>query len=406
VLAQGRSVWRAVRVQIFVEIDCLHFVLFVTAMDDKVYRIEGASDLLTPTLAIYVDIVERNIATTLKLFENIPGRWRPHVKTAKLLRVMKMLTTKGVSNFKCATTLELVAACEAGARDVVFAFPTVGATARRVIDIARSFPEISIAVLVDSASQVSQWRNTPLGVFVDVNPGMDRTGVSQEEPELVVKLVNDVLHSGIPFRGLHYYDGHLRSPDLDIRTQEAHRGYDCLLKIVHFLQARGFDVPEVITAGTPTFPCTLTYKEFLDSSFIHRASPGTVIYGDLLSRELIPQKFGYETAALVLSRVVSHPSPVVVTCDAGHKTISMDSGVPNCAVLGWESLVPLRPSEEHLPIRAPSDSRKPSTGEIIYLAPKHICPTVNNFSDALIIEKGKVTAIDRVTARGHETAFV
>jgi D-serine deaminase-like pyridoxal phosphate-dependent protein len=65
-------------------------------------------------------------------------------------------------------------------------------------------------------------------------------------------------------------------------------------------------------------------------------------------------------------------------------------------------LTPLKPSEEHLPIESLSDDNIPSIGEKLYLVPRHICPTVNNFDQALFVVGGRVRASEAVTARGHE----
>lgn len=49
-----------------------------------------------------------------------------------------------------------------------------------------------------------------------------------------------------------------------------------------------------------------------------------------------------------------------------------------------------------------SGATSPAIGETLYLVPRHVCPTVNNFDAALIVENGRVTGLERVTARGHE----
>jgi len=92
---------------------------------------------------------------------------------------------------------------------------------------------------------------------LDVNPGMNRTGIEQNRAEEVVRVARAVLDAGLEFRGLHYYDGHLSRFDLPERTVAAHRGYDQLLALVGALEAAGMRVAEVITAGTPALPCSL-----------------------------------------------------------------------------------------------------------------------------------------------------
>ncbi len=116
----------------------------------------------------------------------------------------------------------------------------------------------------------------------------------------------------------------------------------------------------------------------------------------------LPSEWGYKPAALVVSTVVSHPKSNYVTCDAGHKSVSADAGIPTCEVAGRPDLRPLKPSEEHLPIEVLGGER-PAIGEALYLIPRHVCPTVNNFDDALIVVANRVTAVERVTARGHES---
>jgi D-serine deaminase-like pyridoxal phosphate-dependent protein len=365
------------------------------------YRIADVEMLRTPALVIYPEIVDRNIAATIRLLGGDANRWRPHVKTAKLGFVMRRLVERGVAQAKCSTTVELAAACAAGMKDVLLAYPVVGANAARVAELARENRGARVSVLVENPRQAAAWQGSVVGVFIDVNPGMDRTGMEQGDLAAIVGLVRAIDAAGVEFRGLHYYDGHVTAPALEEREKLAHRNYDRLMEIVTAVERAGFPVAEVITSGTPAFPCAAAYAPFRSARFIHRASPGTVVYNDLSSLSQLPSEWGYQPAALVVSTVVSHPKANVLTCDAGHKAVSADAGVPTCAVAGRPDLVPLKPSEEHLPIEVKSGSR-PEIGEALYLIPRHVCPTVNNFDDALIVAGQRVAAIERVTARGHE----
>jgi D-serine deaminase-like pyridoxal phosphate-dependent protein len=366
------------------------------------YHVGVTKNILTPALLIYRDLVLSNIETTLRLLNGDPSRWRPHVKTAKLGYVMSMLAGRGVTAFKCATSLELLTAIQAGATDVLVAYPAMGANARRIRDISAEHPEVAISVLVESGGQLDRWVGSGIGIFLDINPGMNRTGIEQGRAADIAELANFVCWAGLEFRGLHYYDGQLGSVPLPEREVQAHAGYDRLMHIVETLETNNVPVKEIITAGTPTFPCTLSYPGFSQPSFVHRASPGTVVYCDATALEQLPGEFGYLPAALVLSRVVSHPTSEVITCDAGHKTLSVDSGVPNCLVVGMNYLEPLHPSEEHLPMRVPEHMLSPQLGDFLYLIPRHVCPTVNNFDWALIVAQGKIVGVERVHARGRE----
>jgi D-serine deaminase-like pyridoxal phosphate-dependent protein len=371
------------------------------------YRITDIKSVLTPALVIYPEIVDANIKTTLRLMGGDANRWRPHVKTSKLGFVMKRLVEHGVVNVKCATTLELQTAAGAGAIDILVAYSMVGANARRVRELADSLPKVKISVLVENTEQIEAWKQSPISLFIDLNSGMDRTGIEQDRIDEVVKLAGEIESAGLIFRGLHYYDGQMsKYQDLPTREVMAHEGYDQVMRIVEALNKAHHCIEEVITSGTPAFPCGLSYAPFADAPFVHRTSPGTIVYGDATSLDQLPADYGYRPAAVVVSSIVSRPKADRITCDAGHKAVSADAGVPTCAIIGYPDLQPQKPSEEHLPIDIPPGATAPEVGDYLYLVPRHICPSVNNFDHALLVIDGRIVGVERVTARGHEIPLI
>jgi D-serine deaminase-like pyridoxal phosphate-dependent protein len=237
-----------------------------------------------------------------------------------------------------------------------------------------------------------------LDLFVDVNPGMDRTGVPLEDRSRVLEIAR---RAAARFRGLHYYDGHLTQPDPDQRRRAVFDCYDRLLELIGFLEDSRVRVAEVVTSGTPSFLDALEYRGFeAHPDTAHRLSPGTVVFHDLRSEEeseglhLLP-------AALLLSRVVSHPREDIVTCDAGSKSIAAEAGDPCALVLGRPELVPRRPSEEHLPLTV-REGPLPARGTELLLVPRHVCPTVNLAEQAILVEGGEVREIAAVSARAHD----
>lgn len=367
------------------------------SLDD--YRINDLSRVQTPALVLYPAFIDSNIEATIQAMNGDANRWRPHVKTAKSSDVVRRLIAHGVKQFKCATTLELLTTCEAGASDVLVAYPMVGANARRVLEIGAMHPSVAVSVLAESTDQVRQWMGHPTGIFLDVNPGMDRTGIQQDHLSETVELA---VLAGTQFRGIHYYDGQISEPDPIQRLARANEGYKQLLKLIAALGDAGIPAGEVITAGTPAMPCSLAFAPFQSGAFVHRVSPGTLVYNDLTSLDQLSSIPGLRAAALVVATVVSHPKPGRFTCDAGHKSVSADAGVPTCAVLGHPDWIPGKPSEEHLPIDTADLQDVPTIGSAVYLLPKHICPSVNQFDFALAIEDGAVLCTVEMDARGHE----
>ena len=373
---------------------------------DPRYAVSGLDDVLTPALVIYPEIIASNIERTIHLLGGDADRWRVHIKTSKLAYTLRLLVERGVLNFKCATTLELLVACQCGARDILLAYPTMGANARRVREIANEFPDVRISVLIENEEQLRQWQGSRVGLFLDLNSGMNRTGIDEGHSDDVVTLARAIGNAGLEFRGLHFYDGQYGASEEPERTRSVHAGYDRLMKIVAALDRSGIKVPELITAGTPTFPSAVSYQGFRNANFIHRVSPGTVAYCDATTMAQLPKEYGYQPAVLVLTRVVSHPRAGIVTCDAGHKAVSADAGVPTCAVVGHPELTALSPSEEHLPIAVNEGAAGPRVGEALYLLPRHVCPTVNNFNDALVVRNGAIESVEKVSARGREAPLL
>jgi D-serine deaminase-like pyridoxal phosphate-dependent protein len=69
--------------------------------------------------------------------------------------------------------------------------------------------------------------------------------------------------------------------------------------------------------------------------------------------------------------------------------------------MGHPELTPIGPSEEHLPMQV-SSGAVPALGKVLYLIPRHVCPTVNNFDAALLVRNGEIQSVEKVSARGRE----
>jgi D-serine deaminase-like pyridoxal phosphate-dependent protein len=229
----------------------------------------------------------------------------------------------------------------------------------------------------------------------DLNPGMDRTGMAEADFEEVRELIDQIQKAGLRFCGSHHYDGQIKNTDpsaaaMATRGVLAADGAECLS------EAKWDRAEGSYTSGTPAMLYALNFAPFGEGEFVHRVSPGTIVYNDRSSLKELPD-YGVVSAALVLSTVVSRPRENRVTCDAGHKAFSADASMPTCDVMGWPGLMGLKPSEEHLPIEVRS-GKTPPRGELLHLLPAHVCPTVNNFDKAVLVCGGKVESVVPVTA--------
>jgi D-serine deaminase-like pyridoxal phosphate-dependent protein len=359
--------------------------------------------LLSPALVVYLDHARENIRRVIAHLDGDVSRWRPHVKTAKIPAVYAELIRAGVRAFKGATSRE--AACvlrvlkQEGVRggDLLVAYPHVGPALNRISELAGVSPETAVSVLCDDPPAVDTVPPS-LGIFVDIDPGMNRTGIPFSRSTEILEVAR---RAGRRFRGVHFYEGHIVDADPEVRRRKAFEGYDRLRSLLDDMAATGIPVEEVVTSGTPTFLDALKYQPLAARPGIrHRVSPGTVIYHDYRTERRIAE-LDLLPAALVLARVVSRPADDIITCDAGSKSIAADAGHPCAFVLGHPELVPLVPSEEHLPLHVRGGG-PPSRGTELMLIPRHVCPTVNLAEQAVLVEAGGIREIAPVSARAHE----
>ena len=361
---------------------------------------EDLKGLLTPCLLIDLDRVRSNTARVLSLVDDDPERWRPHVKTTKIPEIWRELINYGLRNFKCATTREAallgktLLSCDTKSGDVLVAYPLVGPNLARLGEIAKEHEGIRYSVLVeDAATEVP----AGLDIFVDINPGMNRTGVPIEETDRILEIA---AAAGERFRGFHFYDGHQHDLDLKERELAIHAGYDQLLRLRSRALDVGLIVDELITSGTPALLHATRYAPLKDlDGTQHRVSPSTVVFHDQRSEEENPE-LQLSPAATVLTRVVSHPTQGIITCDAGSKAVAAEAGDPIAVVLGHPDWEAMTPNEEHLPIRTTGE--RPARGSELILVPRHICPTVNLAEEAALFEGGRLKQLVSVAARAHE----
>jgi len=362
---------------------------------------ELVAELQSPALIISLDHVRENVRRVLAIVGD-PGRWRVHLKTTKMPEIWSILIDAGVRTFKCATTreahvlLELLGTKAVRGADLLVAYTHVQPALSQLAEAARRFPQTRVAVLSEDPEHAQSVPDV-LGVFVDVNPGMNRTGIPIGEQERIAAVVSA---AGDRLRGIHHYEGHLHTMRAVERTRRAYSCFDRLVHLVTLLRGQQLAIDEIVTSGTPTFQAAMTFPGFraLEGT-MHRVSPGTVVLHDYRSEQEI-EDLDLLPAAAVFSRVISFPAPLQCTCDAGSKSIAAEAGDPCAYVFGHPELEALKPSEEHLPLRVHRGAL-PARGEALLLIPRHICPTVNLADEAVLLERGQAPRVAPISARGH-----
>lgn len=364
-------------------------------MNNNWYTIKNIDEIDTPSLAVYPERVKENIKTFVKSVPNA-SMLRPHIKTHKSSEVSSMMLAAGVTKFKCATIAEAEMLGNVNAPDVVLAYQPVGPKAKRFADVVKKFPKTKWACLIDninSAKEISdvfQATGQVINVFIDLNVGMNRTGII---PEKGLELYNEAAKlKGINVVGLHAYDGHLRDTDFALRTKRCDEGFQKVKNLQDEIFKTSGKKLIIVVGGTPTFSIHSKRQNI-------ECSPGTFIYWDK-GYETILQEQKYNHAALVVSRVISKPAENTICVDLGHKAIAAENPLPNRVFfLNAPELQPIGHSEEHMVFK--TSDKNYNVGDVLYGVPYHVCPTValhdvvNVVTDGVAKEKWTTAARKR-----------
>ncbi len=362
------------------------------------YRDLNTSEIHSPSLLINAARVETNILHMIDIVKGKVSRLRPHMKTHKMPEIIKLQLKHGITKFKCATIAEAEMTAAAGAADILLAYPPVGPNVQRLIALIKQFPQTKFSAITDTVevtealSHEAFDANVVIPVYLDVDCGMHRTGISPDQSAVSLYAHLSKL-PGLVAAGLHAYDGHIHDHDPLIRELRVNEAYDIVDNLLDRLLARGLSVPNYIAGGTPTFAIHARRGDY-------ECSPGTCVLWDY-GYGIRYADLDFNLAALLLTRVISKPTPGHLTLDLGHKAVASEMPQPRVYFLNLPDATAVMHSEEHLVVQTEhADDFK--VGDVLYGVPWHICPTVALHSKAYIVRGDKVTETWKIEGRDRQ----
>jgi len=358
------------------------------------YRITNEGEIPSPALLVYPDRIFRNLERMVEIIGD-KERLRPHVKTHKIPEIIGMHLSLGITRFKCATIAEAEMVAASGGPDVLLAHQPVGPNAVRLRFLADRYPDTQFSTVVDDTaivatlSEAFACAETPLGIYLDLDCGMHRTGIpSGPAAKAVCEAV--VAAPGLAFGGLHAYDGHNQHAEIDRRTAQVEAEFKPILAFRDELKAAGIEVLNLVASGSPTFPVHAQHEDRI-------CSPGTTVLWDFGYSDKFDD-LPFEHGAVLLTRVISKPGEGRVCLDLGHKAIAADKPQPRARVFGHEAAEAVVHSEEHLMLES-ENATSVAVGDCCYAIPAHICPTVALHDIAWVVRDGRASQSWEVSAR-------
>ncbi|MDB5013005.1 MAG: D-threonine aldolase [Daejeonella sp.] len=364
------------------------------------FTINNAEAIDSPALLVYPQRVKENIKLLLSMIDD-KNRLRPHVKTFKNIEVAKLMMEAGIAKFKCATISEAEMLAMAQAPDVLLAYQPTGPKLKRFFKLIEQYPSTTFSCLIDTiavAEELSTAANglgIKLAVYIDLNVGMNRTGVAPENAFSLYEYCSGL--SNVIVKGLHVYDGHIHDASLEARNQKFAVYFESVIKLKNKIINSGYSEPVVIAGGTPTFPI-LAEQEHVE------CSPGTFVYWDKGYQESF-QEQAFIPAALIITRVISLPDDTKICLDLGHKSVASEKELSKRIIfLNHENLTPVSQSEEHLVMEG-GENHGYKVGDILYGLPFHICPSVALYERAITIENSQVSGEWKTIARDRKISI-
>jgi D-serine deaminase-like pyridoxal phosphate-dependent protein len=367
------------------------------AVIDPRYAIADTSQILSPGLVVFRDLVERNLDEMIRVAGSA-SRLRPHCKTHKMREIVEMQLSRGIAKHKCATIAEAEMLAAAGVKDIFLAYNPVGPNIRRVVQFVEKYPRVKLAVTADHAGPIAALGDMlasagkTVDVLLDIDSGQHRTGVpaGPAARELYRRIA---MTKGLVAGGLHLYDGQNHQTDINERRASVEGAWKPAAALRDELVNGGFLVPRIVAGGTGSFPIFAA----MDDSTIE-LSPGTIIFNDWGYSETFPD-LRFTPAALLLTRVVSRPTKERVTLDLGYKAVASDPPAGNRLMFpAVPDAKAVLQNEEHLVIETAEASRFQPGDELLAI-PRHICPTCALHKQVHVVSGGKVVGTWQVAAR-------
>ena len=359
------------------------------------------ASLNTPALVLDQAALERNLATMADFARARGLALRPHAKTHKSVDIARLQLKAGAVGVCCAKLGEAEAMADGGIGGILITSPVV--TPQAIARLARlSARSPDLCVVADNPENVAalamamEDAGRPLGVLVDIDPGIRRTGVAS--PEAAVRLASQIAaEPSLRFAGVQFYCGaqqHIAS--FAERRAAIGERTAYLSSVLEQLRAAGL-APDLITGGG-----TGTHAIDAELGVLNELQVGSYVFMDRQYNECDLQGRGagpFETALMIDTRVISANSASMATLDAGYKAMAVDGGNPTVLAGAPASSMFVFMGDEHGALIAPDHVFQ--LGDAVALAAPHCDPTVNLYDYYHVVRDGTLVAIWPVTARGR-----
>jgi len=359
-------------------------------------------ELPTPALIIDLDVFENNLTKMQAHLESHSMGLRCHTKMHKCPTIAKKQIAGGAIGVCAAKVSEAEIMQLNGIANVLITSPVVTPEKiSRVIKLAEKNAGLQIVIdnieVATRFNELATISGVELGVLIDLDPGMGRTGIETGEPalELVHYIIDNL--SQLRFDGLQMYAGNcMHIEGFEKRREKYLRTMETGALTKKMFEDAGIEVPVFSGGGTGTFNIEPGLGLMTD------LQAGSYAFMDIEYRDIGGEGsdlfVDFEPSLFVLVTAISKPQQRLVTVDAGFKSFASDKMAPQFRDV--EGVTFHWGGDEHGIIQLTNPSREINLGDKLSMLTPHCDPTVNLHDYYYPVRNGVVEELWPITARG------
>lgn len=321
----------------------------------------------------------------------------PHIKTHKLVPVLRHQLKLGAKGATCAKLGEAESMLPSGVRRIFIAHSLSDlGKAERVRRLADQLDELILAVTSERHCEVLDGLLKSIGlsvpVLMAVNTGLNREGTrsAQHSTQLAARIRQS---KQMQLIGIYTHEGQTygasNPTEVDTNVDQIHQ------ILLDHAAAAGGDLP--LWPG-----CSVTAARFTAKANVHAVRPGSYIFGDLSLSDGVKIRPFTDNALAILATVVDRPDDGLALIDAGSKVFSGDKSRDGLSgrCLEFPEIVVERTNEEHGYLTGDGVDQL-EIGDRIRFIPAHVCPVLNLASEVALVRDDHVLDRWPVDARGR-----
>jgi len=349
-----------------------------------------------PVLLVDKSKVLRNVDRMARKARASAVLLRPHFKTHQSADLAEWMRSLGIHKITVSSVDMAEYFGRNGWDDITIAVPVNIHQIPRINELAKA---IDLNVIIDSelaAFRLREGITVPLNVWIEIDTGDHRTGISAERTDLILKVAATLSRApALRFRGLLAHDGHsyeTRGAGDILRIHESSRA--SLQDVKRALEEAGYHQLSVSVGDTPS--CTIVDR-FLPP--IDEIRPGNFVFYDVQQKSLgicRDEDIAVAIACPIISKNPEWKELVIYggSVHVSRESLSLPSGKPFFGQIArldedqaaWTAPIPgaylSALSQEHGKVAGPEDFiRRMEIGDTLIILPIHSCITASLYSE-------------------------